>query len=234
MIGLRAGVLSVAMALAVCGFHAEAKTHAAVPRQRAPDFNNVHAVVDEKFTKISLSDYKDKWLVLFFYPFDFTFVCPTEILSFSEHAKVFNDINAEVAAVSTDSHHTHLAWIKTNRDQGGLGKMHIPLIADISKDISTNYGVLVEDHTDDMYGAALRGLFIIDPKGIIRSVQINDDAVGRNVDETLRILKAFQYADSHPDQVCPASWKPGDATITADQNAKMDFFKKFAGDHKEL
>ena len=112
-----------------------------------------------------------------------------------------------MVAISTDSHHTHLAWIRTARDQGGLGKMNIPVLADISKQVSRAYGVLVTDEKDDMFGAALRGLFFIDPKGIVRSIQINDDAVGRSVDETLRILKAFQFADSHPHQVCPANWK---------------------------
>jgi alkyl hydroperoxide reductase subunit AhpC len=167
-----------------------------------------------------------KWLVLFFYPFDFTFVCPTEIISFSESVDIFRKINTEIVAVSTDSHHTHLAWIKTPRDQGGLGKMKIPLIADVSKRISEDYGVLVTDEDDEMYGAALRGLFIIDPEGIIRSIQINDDAVGRSVDETLRILKAFQYAASHPNEVCPANWKPGGKTIKTDHTDKVEFFSE--------
>ncbi|KAG9416583.1 peroxiredoxin [Aphanomyces cochlioides] len=201
------------------------------PRKPAPDFTNVNAVVDEKFTKISLNDYKGKWLVIFFYPFDFTFVCPTEIISFSDSIEQFRAINAEVIAVSTDSHHTHLAWIKTSRDKGGLGNMDIPILADISKQISANYGVLVNDPSDDMFGAALRGLFIIDPQGIVRSIQINDDQVGRSVDETLRILKAFQYAMSHPGEVCPANWKPGSKTIKADQEAKYDFFDAAYGKH---
>ena len=182
-------------------------------------------MVDEKFTRISLDDYKGKWLVLFFYPFDFTFVCPTEIVSFSETIEEFRQIKTEVVAVSTDSHHTHLAWIKTPRDQGGLGRMKIPILADISKHMSRDYGVLVTDENDDMFGAALRGLFVIDPQGIVRSIQINDDAVGRSVTETLRIVKAFQFADSHPHQVCPANWKPGDDTITTDHEDKIDFFK---------
>lgn len=200
-------------------------TFKVTPRRPAPPFSDVFAVVDEKFTKVSLDDYKEKWLILFFYPFDFTFVCPTEIVSFSETIDEFRKINAEVVAISTDSHHTHLAWIKTPRDQGGLGKMNIPILADISKRVSQDYGVLVTDEDDDMFGAALRGLFVIDPKGIVRSIQINDDAVGRSVVETLRILKAFQFADSHPHQVCPANWKPGDDTITTDHETKMDFFQ---------
>ncbi|KAF1329794.1 Peroxiredoxin-4, partial [Globisporangium splendens] len=199
------------------------------PRKPAPDFNNVNAVVNEKFEKVSLSDYRGKWLILFFYPFDFTFVCPTEIVSFSDSVEQFRSINAEVIAISTDSHHTHLAWVKTPRNEGGLGKMNIPLIADISKRISEDYGVLVTDEEDEMYGAALRGLFIIDPEGTIRSIQINDDAVGRSVDETLRILKAFQYAAAHPHEVCPANWKPGGETIKTNHIDKVDFFKNLYG-----
>ena len=105
-----------------------------------------------------------------FYPFDFTYVCPTELVSFSENIQKFRDIGAEIIGISTDSHFTHLAWIKTNRSEGGLGNLNYPLLADISKDISRSYGVLVEDPKDDLYGAALRGLYIIDGKGIIRSV----------------------------------------------------------------
>ncbi|RHY22959.1 hypothetical protein DYB34_007108 [Aphanomyces astaci] len=203
-----------------------------LPRKPAPSFTNVNAVVGEKFTKISLDDYKGKWLVMFFYPFDFTFVCPTEIVSFSDSVGLFQAINTEVIAVSTDSHHTHLAWIKTPRDKGGLGEMNIPIVADVSKRISANYGVLVTDEDDDMFGAALRGLFIIDPQGIVRSIQINDDQVGRSVPETLRILKAFQYATAHPGEVCPANWKPGHKTIKADQDAKYDFFDATYGQHE--
>ncbi|KAG7387612.1 peroxiredoxin [Phytophthora pseudosyringae] len=199
------------------------------PRKPAPAFSNVNAVVNEKFEKVSLSDYRGKWLILFFYPFDFTFVCPTEIVSFSDSVGQFRSINAEVVAISTDSHHTHLAWVKTPRSEGGLGKMNIPLVADISKRISEDYGVLVTDEEDEMYGAALRGLFVIDPEGTIRSIQINDDAVGRSVDETLRILKAFQYSASHPHEVCPANWKPGGETIKTDHVEKMDFFQHLYG-----
>ena len=138
-----------------------------------------------------LSDYKGKYVVLVFYPFDFTYVCPTELVSFSDNMQAFRDLNAEVIGVSTDSHHTHLAWIKTSRDEGGLGKIDYPLLADISKDMSRDYGVLVENKDDSMYGAALRGLFIIDNEGKVRSMQINDDAVGRSVSETLRLIEGF-------------------------------------------
>jgi alkyl hydroperoxide reductase subunit AhpC len=162
------------------------------PRSQAPKFS-AKAVLDDKFITVSSDQYLGQWLVLLFYPFDYTFVCPTEIIAFSEKSKQFVDINAQILAISTDSHHTHLSWTRTSREDGGVGKLNIPLVADVSKRISASYGVLVTDESDDMFGAALRGLFIIDPKGVIRSVQINDDAVGRSVEETFRILKAFQW-----------------------------------------
>ena len=130
----------------------------------------MNAVVGKEFQKISLSDYKDKYLVVLFYPFDFTYVCPTELIAFSDKIADFHAINAEVVGVSTDSHFTHLAWVNTPRNNGGLGEMNYPLLADISKDMSRNYGVLVEDPSDDLYGAALRGLFIVDGQGTIKTM----------------------------------------------------------------
>jgi alkyl hydroperoxide reductase subunit AhpC len=127
--------------------------------------------------------------------------------------------------VSTDSHFTHLAWIKTPRSQGGVGKLQFPLLADISKKTSRAFRVLVEDESDDLFGASLRGLFIIDDKGIIRSFTINDAPVGRSVDETLRLIQAFQHSDKYGD-VCPANWKPGENTIIPDQDKKREYFEK--------
>jgi len=161
-----------------------------LPRQKAPYWSGT-AVKNEKFVKISSEEYKGKWVVLLFYPFDFTYVCPTELIAFSEKIKEFHDLNADIVGISTDSHFTHLAWIKTPRNEGGVGKLKFPLLADISKKVSKNFGVLVEDETDELFGASLRGLFIIDDKGVIRSFTINDAAVGRSVDETLRLVKAF-------------------------------------------
>ena len=177
----------------------------------------------------------------------------TEIISFSEKSTEFAAINAQVLAISTDSHHTHLAWSRHSRADGGVGKLNIPLVADTSKTISASYGVLVTDENDDMYGAALRGLFIIgtnmqlcnfcqpsrftfgspsylfvkltDPTGTIRTMQINDDQVGRSVEETLRLVKAFQYADSHVGEACPASWTPGSDTIKTNPNDSKEYFK---------
>ncbi len=195
-----------------------------LPRQKAP-FWSATAVENEKFVKMSSEEFKGKWVVLLFYPFDFTYVCPTELIAFSNNYSKFVEINTTVVGISTDSHFTHLAWIKTPRTKGGVGKMNFALVADISKQISKKFGVLVEDQTDDLYGAALRGLFIIDPTGIIRSYTINDAPVGRSVDETFRLIRAFQYADKHG-EVCPADWKPGDNTIKPDQEQKKEYFEK--------
>jgi len=195
-----------------------------LPRQKAP-YWSATAVEGEKFVKKNSEELKGKWTVLLFYPFDFTYVCPTELISFSENHDKFEELNANVIGISTDSHFTHLAWIKTPRSQGGVGKLKFPLVADISKKISKNFGVLVEDETDDLFGAALRGLFIIDDRGIIRSYTINDAPVGRSVDETLRLIRAFQYAEKHG-EVCPANWKPGDNTIKPDQEHKNEYFEK--------
>ena len=197
------------------------------PRDFAPGFE-VNAVINKEFQKISLSDYKGKYVVLLFYPFDFTYVCPTELIAFSEAIKDFRDINAEVLGVSTDSHYTHLAWINTKRTEGGLGDINYPLLADISKSMSKSYNVLVENPEDPMFGAALRGLFIIDGQGKLKAMQINDDAVGRSVEETLRLIKAFQYAEEHG-EVCPANWKPGDKTIVPDQKEMKNYFKDAYG-----
>lgn len=187
--------------------------------QPAPDFKG-KAVVDGQFKDIQLSDYSGKYLVLFFYPLDFTFVCPTEIIAFSDRANEFRQIGAELIAVSTDSHFSHLAWVNTPRKQGGLGGSNIPLLADFNKTVSKDYGVLLEDA-----GIALRGLFIIDPKGVVRQVTINDLPVGRSVDETLRLIKAFQFVEKHG-EVCPAGWQPDSPTIKPDPKNSQEYFNK--------
>lgn len=183
----------------------------------APAFSGT-AVVGTHFTKINLSDYKGKYLVLFFYPLDFTFVCPTEIVAFSDRAEEFRSKNCEIIACSTDSHFTHLAWINTPRKQGGLGELNIPLLADKSMKIARDYGVLQEES-----GVPFRGLFIIDGKGNLRQVTVNDLPVGRSVDETLRLVEAFQFTDEHG-EVCPANWKPGSKTMVADPNKSKEYF----------
>jgi len=186
--------------------------------QIAPDFEAT-AVIDQEFKTIKLSQYRGKYVVLFFYPLDFTFVCPTEITAFSDRQKDFAAINTEILGVSVDSVFSHLAWVQTDRKSGGLGDLAYPLVSDIKKEISTAYNVL-----DPEAGIALRGLFIIDKEGVIQHATINNLAFGRNVDETLRILQAIQYVQTHPDEVCPAGWKPGDKTMNPDPVKSKDFF----------
>ncbi|XP_045485779.1 peroxiredoxin 1 isoform X1 [Pieris rapae] len=226
----------------------------------APQFKAT-AVVNGEFKDVSLSDYKGKYVVLFFYPLDFTFVCPTEIIAFSERADDFRKIGCEVIAASTDSHFTHLAWINTPRKQGsprrasvdeggflclrsfkkfsfcsrreppnprqrsasvgdysGLGPMNIPMISDKSHRISRDYGVL-----DEESGIPFRGLFIIDDKQLLRQITVNDLPVGRSVDETLRLVQAFQFTDKYG-EVCPANWHPGSKTIKPDTKAAQEYF----------
>jgi len=187
----------------------------------APQFEGM-AVVNNEFKKISLSDYAGKYVVLFFYPLDFTFVCPTEIVAFSEAADKFRDIKCELIACSTDSHFSHLAWINTPRKEGGLGKMNIPLLADKNMSIARSYGVLSED-----MGIPYRGLYIIDGKQDLRQITVNDLPVGRSVDEVLRLVQAFQFTDVHG-EVCPANWKPGKATMVPNPKDSLAYFAKQA------
>ncbi|RMZ96291.1 thioredoxin peroxidase [Brachionus plicatilis] len=181
------------------------------------------AVVEGQFKEISLDDYKGNYLVLFFYPSDFTFVCPTEIISFSDRVEEFRSIGCEVVAASTDSEFSHLAWVNTPRKRGGLGDMNIPIVSDKTQDISRRYGVLKEDE-----GVAFRGLFLIDGNGNLRQITINDLPVGRSVDETLRLVQAFQFTDVHG-EVCPANWKPGKKTMKADPSKSKEYFEATNG-----
>jgi peroxiredoxin (alkyl hydroperoxide reductase subunit C) len=170
----------------------------------APDFTMDSTRNLEKLDQpVSLKDYRDKWLVMFFYPLDFTFVCPTEIIAFSEATERFRAAGAELLGVSIDSKFVHRAWIKTPRNQNGLGELQYPLASDLTKKVARDYGVLLEDK-----GIALRGLFIIDPKGILQYSVVHNLGVGRSVDETLRVLQAFQTGE-----MCPANWKQGDKTL---------------------
>jgi alkyl hydroperoxide reductase subunit AhpC len=162
--------------------------------------------------------------VVVFYPADWTFVCPTELVGYSDAAAKFAELKANVIAVSTDSVHSHIAWINTPKSKGGLGPMNIPVVEDPSHAISKHFQVLVEDPADGMVGKAVRGTFIIDPKGIIRSATINDDQIGRSVDETLRLLEACVYADEHGGEVCPMGWKKGGKTIVADPIKSKEYF----------
>lgn len=190
---------------------------AACVREPAPTFSG-QAVVGGSIKNIDMSDYNGKYIVLLFYPSDFTFVCPTEVIAFSDRSGEFEAINTQVIALSCDSAHTHLAWVNTPRKKGGVGEMNIPLLSDKTMEIARDYGVLIED-----MGVTMRGLFIIDPKGILRHSTINDLPVGRSVDETLRVVKAFQYADENGD-VIPCGWTPGKATINIPK--ANEFFEK--------
>lgn len=164
----------------------------------APNFT-MEGVVNREFKKFSLSDYRGKWLVLFFYPLDFTFVCPTEITGFDKRYDDFRKLNAEVMAASVDSKYSHAAWIK----RGDLGQLRIPMLSDLTKETSRAYGIL-----DEEAGVSLRGLFIIDPNGVLQYMVVHNQAVGRNVDEALRVLQALQTGEQ-----CPLGWKPGEKTL---------------------
>ena len=189
-------------------------------QKKAPDFKAQSVQPDGTFKEIKLSDYKGKCVVLFFYPLDFTFVCPTEILAFSDRIADFHAINTEVIGVSVDSHFTHLAWTSTPRKEGGIKDLKYPLVADLNKSIARDYGVLIEEA-----GIALRGLFIIDPEGVIRAATVHDLPVGRSVDETLRVVKAFQFVAKHG-EVCPANWSEGKASMKADPKGSKEYFGK--------
>jgi alkyl hydroperoxide reductase subunit AhpC len=165
----------------------------------APEFT-LDGVVGKDFRSVSLSDYKGKWVVLFFYPLNFTFVCPTEIVEFSRRAPEFEAEGAQILGVSVDSKYSHLAWI-----EHGLGELNFPLLADIRKETARDYGVLLEDA-----GIALRGAFIIDPDGVLRWMVVHDLGVGRSVDEVLRVLQSLKTGE-----LCPVGWKPGQAFIKA-------------------
>ncbi|WP_138494126.1 peroxiredoxin [Paenibacillus pinistramenti] len=170
----------------------------------APDFSMETVSGDGKeFGHAKLSDYRGKWLVFFFYPLDFTFVCPTEITALSDAADQFKELDTEILGVSIDSVHSHKAWINTAKENNGLGQLNFPLASDITKKVADDYGILIEEE-----GVALRGLFIIDPEGELKYQVVNHNDVGRSVEETLRVLQALQSGG-----LCPMNWKPGDKTL---------------------
>lgn len=186
--------------------------------QPAPEFTAT-AVIDQQFKTVKLSDYQGKYVIVFFYPLNFTFVCPTEIIAFSDRYEEFNRLNAEILAISVDSEFSHLAWVQTERKFGGLGDIAYPLISDIKKEISTAYNVL-----DPETGVALRGLFLVDTEGILQHATINNMAFGRSVDETLRVLQAVRHVQTHPEEVCPVGWQPGDKTMISDPIKSKAYF----------
>jgi alkyl hydroperoxide reductase subunit AhpC len=187
--------------------------------QKAPAFKAQAVMPDGAFKEVALSDYQGKYVLLFFYPLDFTFVCPTEIIAFSEAAKDFEALGVQILGCSVDSHFTHLAWRNTPRTEGGLGEIHYPLIADLDKRIAAAYDVLLPA------GIALRGLFLIDKDGVVRHQVVNDLPLGRSVDEALRMVQALQFVEKHG-EVCPANWHEGAATIKATPKDAKAFFSK--------
>ncbi len=187
---------------------------------QAPYFK-ASALVNGAEKTISTEDYNGKWKVLFFYPLDFTFVCPTEIIAYSEASDKFKAMGCELIACSVDSYFSHLAWTKQPRNDGGLGEVKFPIIADLDKKIARDFEVLVND------GVALRGLFIIDDKNVIQHSTINNLSVGRSVDETLRLVEAYQFT-AKSGEVCPANWKKGADTMKPDTAGSKTWFKKNA------
>jgi len=189
--------------------------------QKAPDFVATAVMADNSFGEIRLSDYRGKYTVLFFYPLDFTFVCPSEILAFNRKVEEFKKKDCQLIGISVDSHFTHLAWKDTDIDKGGIGDIQYPLVSDIKKEIARAYGVLHDD------SVALRGLFLIDKKGVIRHAVVNDLPLGRNVDEALRMLDALRFTEEHGD-VCPANWREGEDAMKPNAEGVAEYLSKHA------
>jgi len=187
--------------------------------KQAPDFTAQAVMPDGSFKEIKISDYRGKYVVLFFYPLDFTFVCPTEIIAFSTQIEEFKKRNCEVLGVSIDSQFSHLAWRNTDRKQGGLGDIQYPLVADIDKQIGTAYDVLADG------GIAFRGLFLIDKEGVVQHQLVNNLPLGRNVGEAIRILDALQHHEQHG-EVCPANWEKGEDAMKPGPKESQDYFQK--------
>lgn len=187
-------------------------------QQPAPDFKAQAVMPDNSFKELTLSEFQGKYVLLFFYPLDFTFVCPTEIIAFSEKIEEFKKRNVEVLGASIDSHFSHLAWRKTPRNEGGIGEIQYPLIADMTKSISKDYGVLIPEG-----GIALRGLFLIDRDGIVRHQLVNDLPLGRSVEEAIRLVDALQFFEKNG-EVCPANWHPGERTIKPNPKDSREYF----------
>ena len=187
-------------------------------QKEAPDFAAQAVMPDGQFQEVKLSDYRGKHVLLFFWPLDFTFVCPTEIIAFSDRAAEFEALGVQILGVSVDSHFTHFAWTNTPREQGGIGKTAYPLVADLKKEISTAYDVACDG------GVALRGLFLIDKEGVVRHQVVNDLPLGRSVDEALRMVKALQFFEQNG-EVCPANWREGAATIKPTVTESKSYFE---------
>ncbi len=187
----------------------------------APDFTAKAVMPNNEIKDLTLSDYRGKYVILFFYPMDFTFVCPTEILAFDKHLQEFKERGCEVIGASTDSEYSHLAWKRTPVEEGGIGDIQYPLVADITKKIARDYGILFDE------AVALRGLFLIDKEGIVRHEIVNDLPLGRSVKEALRMLEALQYFEEHG-EVCPADWEEGKEAMAPTPDGVALYLKKHA------
>ncbi|MDA0372866.1 MAG: peroxiredoxin [Planctomycetota bacterium] len=190
--------------------------------KQAPDFSAQAVMPDGSFQEVKLSDYKGKYVVLFFYPLDFTFVCPSEIIAFHNHVGEFKSRNCEVLGVSVDSHFTHAAWRNTPVENGGIGAIDYPLIADLTKSIAADYDVLTGNGA-----VAFRGLFLVDTNGMVRHQIVNDLPLGRNVEEAIRMVDALQFHEQHG-EVCPANWKKGKAGMKANAEGVASYLKENA------
>ena len=189
--------------------------------KEAPDFSAQAVMPDDTISEVKLSSYRGQYVVLFFYPLDFTFVCPSEIIAFDRAHKRFKEKNAVLLGVSVDSQFSHAAWRQTPRSKGGIGSVSFPLVADLDKSIARAYGVLFNE------AVALRGLFLIDTHGVVRHMLVNDLPLGRNVEEALRILEALQFHEEHG-EVCPANWKPGEDAMKPTAEGVAAYLSKHA------
>ncbi|MFH0754678.1 MAG: peroxiredoxin [Candidatus Omnitrophota bacterium] len=188
--------------------------------KNAPDFKAVAVQENRILEDFTLGQFKGKHVVLFFYPLDFTFVCPTELHAFAQYLPEFKKRGVEVVAVSVDSHFSHLAWLSTPKARGGIEGVHYPIVSDINKTISADYDVLADGR-----GIAYRGLFLIDKNGIVRHQVVNDLPLGRSVQEALRMVDALQFFENNG-EVCPANWHKGDKAMKPDQKGLQEFFSK--------
>lgn len=190
--------------------------------KEAPNFVAQAVYGNNEMKELELASYKGKYVVLFFYPLDFTFVCPSEIIAFDKKLDEFKKRGVEVIGVSVDSQYTHYAWKNTKVEDGGIGNVRYPLVADLDKKIAADYGVLLDA------GIALRGLFLIDKEGVVRHAVINDLPLGRNVDEAIRMVDALQFTEEHG-EVCPANWQAGDDAMTPTAEGVASYLAKHAG-----
>lgn len=186
----------------------------------APDFTADAVYPDDEIKSLTLSKHKGHYVLLFFYPSDFTFVCPSEIIAFHRKIEEFRKRNCELIGISVDSAYSHYAWRQTELKRGGIGRISYPLVADITKSIARSYGVLING------AVALRGQFLIDAQGIVQHELVNNLSLGRNVFEALRILDALQFTEKHG-EVCPANWNPGDKTMKASPEGVAEYLERF-------